>query len=137
MIFMTCSTVTPGFGVMIVSTPVILGCGGVDWPCAMGARTVANASSRKDISIVDIVQLLLIPHGIWFLRGTGGYHAAGLDAREEKRLRPRIKIVVLYGTKTDKETVMAKASMSKRRQEGGDETAVRKRILDAAFAAFM
>src|SRR6266851_1957720 len=34
MIFMTCSTVTPGFGVRIVSTPVILGCGGVDWPCA-------------------------------------------------------------------------------------------------------
>ena len=32
---------------------------------------------------------------------------------------------------------MAKASMPKRRQEGGDETAVRKRILDAAFAAFM
>ena len=32
---------------------------------------------------------------------------------------------------------MAKASMSKRRQEGGDETAVRKRILEAAFAAFM
>ena len=27
--------------------------------------------------------------------------------------------------------------MSKRRQEGGDETAVRERILDAAFAAFM
>src|SRR5215471_292293 len=33
---------------------------------------------------------------------------------------------------------MAKASMPKRRrQEGGDETAVRKRILEAAFAAFM
>jgi AcrR family transcriptional regulator len=32
---------------------------------------------------------------------------------------------------------MAKASVSKRRQEGGDETAVRERILDAAFAAFM
>jgi hypothetical protein len=27
--------------------------------------------------------------------------------------------------------------MSKRRQESGDETAVRKRILEAAFAAFM
>src|SRR5262249_13762024 len=33
--------------------------------------------------------------------------------------------------------VMARAKMSKRRQEGGDETAVRKRILEAAFAAFM
>src|SRR5437870_2468545 len=33
--------------------------------------------------------------------------------------------------------VMATASMSKRRQEGGDETAVRERILEAAFAAFM
>src|SRR5260370_14662542 len=33
--------------------------------------------------------------------------------------------------------VMATASMSKRRQEGGDETAVRARILEAAFAAFM
>jgi len=32
---------------------------------------------------------------------------------------------------------MATASVSKRRQEGGDETAVRERILDAAFAAFM
>jgi AcrR family transcriptional regulator len=32
---------------------------------------------------------------------------------------------------------MATASMSKRRQQGGDETAVRKRILAAAFAAFM
>jgi AcrR family transcriptional regulator len=32
---------------------------------------------------------------------------------------------------------MAKASRSKRRQEGGDETAVRERILEAAFAAFM
>src|SRR5260221_11207691 len=32
---------------------------------------------------------------------------------------------------------MATASMSKRRQKGGDETAVRERILDAAFAAFM
>src|SRR5215468_4085469 len=33
---------------------------------------------------------------------------------------------------------MAKASMPKRRrQEGGDETAVRERILDAAFAAFI
>jgi AcrR family transcriptional regulator len=32
---------------------------------------------------------------------------------------------------------MAKASTSKRRQKGGDEAAVRKRILEAAFAAFM
>ncbi len=32
---------------------------------------------------------------------------------------------------------MATASMPKRRHEGGDETAVRERILDAAFAAFM
>ena len=32
---------------------------------------------------------------------------------------------------------MAKASMSKRRQKGGDETAVRECILEAAFAAFM
>ena len=32
---------------------------------------------------------------------------------------------------------MAKASFAKRRHEGGDETAVRERILDAAFAAFM
>ena len=31
---------------------------------------------------------------------------------------------------------MARTKMSKRRQEGGDETAVRRRILDAAFAAF-
>jgi len=32
---------------------------------------------------------------------------------------------------------MIKALMSKRRQEGGDEAAVRERILQAAFAAFM
>ena len=32
---------------------------------------------------------------------------------------------------------MATASISKRRQKGGDETAVRARILEAAFAAFM
>jgi len=32
---------------------------------------------------------------------------------------------------------MAKAAMSKRRREGGGETAVRERILEAAFAAFM
>jgi AcrR family transcriptional regulator len=32
---------------------------------------------------------------------------------------------------------MTKASMSKRRQKGGDETAVRERVLEAAFAAFM
>jgi len=32
---------------------------------------------------------------------------------------------------------MTKASMSKRRRKGGDEAAVRKRILEAAFAAFM
>jgi len=32
---------------------------------------------------------------------------------------------------------MAKASRSKRRQEGGDETVVRERILDAAFDGFM
>jgi AcrR family transcriptional regulator len=32
---------------------------------------------------------------------------------------------------------MATASVSKRRQKGGDELAVRARILDAAFAAFM
>jgi AcrR family transcriptional regulator len=46
-------------------------------------------------------------------------------------------MVVLYGTGVGKEKVMAKASMSKRRRKGGDETAVRQRILDAAFAAFM
>ena len=32
---------------------------------------------------------------------------------------------------------MAARSLSKRRQEGGDETVLRERILDAAFAAFM
>src|SRR5215469_9231086 len=33
--------------------------------------------------------------------------------------------------------VMARAKISKPRQEGGDESAVRQRILEAAFAAFM
>ena len=32
---------------------------------------------------------------------------------------------------------MATTSISRRRQEGGDESAVRQRILNAAFAAFM
>src|SRR5439155_26764462 len=45
--------------------------------------------------------------------------------------------MVRYGTSVVKEKVMATASMSKRRQKGGDETAVRERILEAAFAAFM
>src|ERR1700731_5146631 len=45
--------------------------------------------------------------------------------------------MVRYGTSVVKERVMAKASMSKRRQKAGDETAVRERILEAAFAAFM
>jgi AcrR family transcriptional regulator len=45
--------------------------------------------------------------------------------------------MVLCGTSLHRERVMARASMSKRRQKGGDETAVRKRILEAAFAAFM
>src|SRR3984957_4394906 len=79
----------------------------------------------------------LIPHGIWILLGTNGYQAASLDAREEKRLRPRIKIVVLYGTRVGEERVMATASMSKSRQKDADETVVRERILDAAFTAFI
>jgi AcrR family transcriptional regulator len=45
-------------------------------------------------------------------------------------------MVVLWGTSFAKGSVMAKASTSKRRQQGG-ETAVRERILEAAFAAFM
>jgi AcrR family transcriptional regulator len=44
--------------------------------------------------------------------------------------------MVLYGTSIVKERVMAMASMSKRRQKDGDETEVRDRILEAAFAAF-
>jgi AcrR family transcriptional regulator len=44
--------------------------------------------------------------------------------------------MVLYGTNVVKERFMAMASMSKR-QEDGDETGVRERILEAAFAAFM
>src|SRR6516164_3305536 len=45
-------------------------------------------------------------------------------------------MVVLYGTSVLKEKVMAMASMPKRRQESGDQTVVRERILRAAFAAF-
>src|SRR5437588_3723927 len=45
--------------------------------------------------------------------------------------------MVLYGTIVVKERRMAMALISKRRHEGGDETAVRERILEAAFAAFM
>src|SRR5919205_1279279 len=45
--------------------------------------------------------------------------------------------MVLVGTRIVKERVMATASETKRRTEGGDETAVRERILEAAFGAFM
>src|ERR1700747_2489519 len=45
--------------------------------------------------------------------------------------------MVLYGTIVVNERIMAKASASKRGQKGGDESAVRARILEAAFAAFM
>jgi AcrR family transcriptional regulator len=45
--------------------------------------------------------------------------------------------MVRYGTSVVKEKVMATASMSKRRQQDADDTAVRERILEAAFAAFM
>src|ERR1700684_182794 len=49
--------------------------------------------------------------------GTIGYHALAM---------------VLCGTSVVKERVMTKASMSKRRQEGAGEAAVRERILAAA-----
>src|SRR3981081_67118 len=45
-------------------------------------------------------------------------------------------MMVRYGTSVVKERLMTKASISRRRQKGGDETAVRERILEAAFAAF-
>src|SRR5260370_4595989 len=45
--------------------------------------------------------------------------------------------MVLYGTSVHRERVMARASVSKHHQKDGDETAVRNRILEAAFAAFM
>jgi AcrR family transcriptional regulator len=45
--------------------------------------------------------------------------------------------MVRCGTSVVKERVMATASVAKRRQKGGDETAVRERILEAAFRAFM
>src|SRR5262249_13586119 len=48
-----------------------------------------------------------------------------------------IVVVPLGTTRSSRETVIATASMSKRRKESGDQTAVRKRILAAAFAAFM
>jgi AcrR family transcriptional regulator len=44
--------------------------------------------------------------------------------------------VVLYGTSVVKESVIATKSKSKRSQEGADESVVRERILNAAFAAF-
>src|ERR1700704_3538696 len=45
--------------------------------------------------------------------------------------------MVLFGTSTVKERVMATASRSRQRQDVGEDTAVRARILDAASAAFM
>jgi AcrR family transcriptional regulator len=41
-----------------------------------------------------------------------------------------------YAVPTVKREMMTTASLSKEHEEGGDETAVRARILDAAFAAF-
>src|SRR5215831_7265069 len=55
-------------------------------------------------------------------RGTIGYHSEYDSATRYRRRQGE---------------VMARAKMSKRRQERGDESAVRKRILEAAFAAFM
>src|ERR1700747_915813 len=127
MIFMTCSTVTPGFGVRIVSTPVILGCGGVDWPCARGARTVAKPSSKYNISIF-IVQLLLISRGIWILFGTAGYHMLVRRSRGEK-VTPKNKDNGTIRYQRRNRGAMATASMSKRRKKGGDETEARERIL--------
>jgi AcrR family transcriptional regulator len=46
-------------------------------------------------------------------------------------------MMVRYGTKVGREVVVVTVSMSKRRPKGGKETAVRERILEAAFAAFM
>src|SRR5215468_1783196 len=45
--------------------------------------------------------------------------------------------MVPYGTKCQEGKWMAARSVSKRRQDRGDETVVRARILEAAFAAFM
>src|SRR5437763_17063386 len=103
MIFMICSTVAPAFGVRIVSTPVILGCGGVDWACAIGASTVANASSRYSISIF-IVQLLLIPREIvmtwyrWVPHAFRRHHKRKVASRI-KTLLTLIPKMVLYGTR--------------------------------------
>src|SRR5262245_2079620 len=46
-------------------------------------------------------------------------------------------MMVLLGTRVVKERVMATASMSKRRQEGSDETGVRQRILEPSLADVM
>src|SRR5580700_4074676 len=121
MIFMTCSKVTPAFGESIASTPVILGCGGVDWPRAMGARTIANASSRYDISIF-IFQLLGFLTEICVLFWYRWVPHTNLDAGEEKRLlrakklakkrkssRKLSNMVVLCGTSVSRR-VMAMAS---------------------------
>jgi AcrR family transcriptional regulator len=45
--------------------------------------------------------------------------------------------MVLSGTHVVKESGMAMASRTTRREDGGEESAVRARILEAAFAAFM
>jgi AcrR family transcriptional regulator len=86
--------------------------------------------------------LRLIPRGIimWYR-----WVPQALDVATKERLHPQATkftsplthMVVLYGTIIAKERAMAKASMSKRRQKGGEEAAVRERILEAAFAAFM
>src|SRR5262245_24413845 len=96
MIFMTCSTVTPGFGVRIVNTPVILGCGGVDWLRARGARTVANASSGNDIAMFMFSSFAYSTEFV-FASGTTWYH---MPVRRWQRRKGYAKnlAVVLCGT---------------------------------------
>src|SRR5215471_16318178 len=62
-----------------------------------------------------------------------------MDGYKEIQMATRGPIVVvpLSTTRSSRGRVIATASMSKHRKESGDETAVRKRILEAAFAAFM
>src|SRR5689334_10122944 len=93
MIFITCSTVVPGFGDSITSTAVTSGFGGVDCAPATGATIIPNASSSCDIPICGnsmcIVSVPFFPSRFLFI-GTARYHYE-LDAAKNEKLRQGTK----------------------------------------------
>src|SRR5580704_9013106 len=134
MIFMTCSTVTPGFGVRIVSTPVILGRGvwtglapGAPRPSRKpAAGKTLQSSWFRSLDSQWSFDVVLVPPGttLSFRRSRGEKVAPGMKDNGTIRYQ------------RCQGRGMATTSKSKRGEKSGAETAVRERILEAAFAAF-